>query len=205
MANATYPNMGDRPVPGAGGSYAGEQPAGDAAGIVKEQAGIAKERAAAMLDDAKQTARSKIHEGKSAAADGVGEFAGALREAARSRRHGDDDPVMRLTESAADGLERLSGMLRSKDVGSMLSDVNRFARQQPVVFFGLALAAGFVAVRLFKDAAPAVRAEMHRDDDLDYSEPMGDPYRDEGEQAYGSAGLDTGLDTGVNTRVDTHS
>jgi hypothetical protein len=113
---------------------------------------------------------------------------------------------MRLTESAADGLERLSGMLRSKDVGSMLSDVNRFARQQPVVFFGLALAAGFVAVRLMKDAAPAVREEMHHDDDLDsYREPMGDPYLDEGEQAYGSAGLDTGVDTGVNTRVDTHS
>jgi hypothetical protein len=74
--------------------------------------------------------------------------AGALREAAQ--RRDDGDGLARLGTSAADGLERLSSALRNKDVGTMLRDVESFARQQPVAFFGLALAAGFLAVRFVK-------------------------------------------------------
>jgi hypothetical protein len=197
MANAIHPNTGERQAPGAGGSYPGERhPADEAKGIVKEQADIAKDRAGAMLNDAKENARSKIEERKSAAADGVGEFAGALRDAARSRRHGEDDPMMRLTETAADGLERLSGMLRSKDVGSMLSDVNQFARRQPVAFFGLALAAGFVAARLMKDTRSGMRSDAYRDDDLE-------SYRDTGPDPYRDTRIDTDPDTGLDTSVDT--
>jgi hypothetical protein len=197
MANAINPNTGERQAPGAGGSYPGEHhPADEAKSIVKEQAGIARERAGAMLNDAKENARSKIEESKSAAADGVGEFAGALRDAARNRRHGDDDPVMRLTETAADGLERLSGMLRSKDVGSMLRDVNRFARQQPVAFFGLALAAGFLVTRLMKDTRPDMQADRYGDTDLE-------SYDDIRDDTYAETALDTGLDTDVDVPLDT--
>jgi hypothetical protein len=58
--------------------------------------------------------------------------------------------VGRLTSSAAQGLERISGTLRNKDVSGMLHDMESFARQQPAAFFGLALAAGFITVRLMK-------------------------------------------------------
>ena len=55
-----------------------------------------------------------------------------------------------MTGSAADGLERLSNTLRTKDIGGMLRDMESFARTQPVAFFGLSLAAGFLAVRFLK-------------------------------------------------------
>ncbi|HUG21530.1 hypothetical protein [Piscinibacter sp.] len=119
-------------------------------GMTREAAEVAKQRAGAMWDDAKDTARSKMNEQKDTAADGLGDVAGALHDAAR--RRGDDDPFARLTDTAADGLDRLSGTLRNKDVSSMLRDMDSFARNQPVAFFGLALAAGFVAVRLLKDS-----------------------------------------------------
>ena len=110
-----------------------------------------KERAGAIWDDAKETARSKMNEQKDAAAEGIGEVAGALRDAARRQRgDGAGEPLARITGSAADGLDRLSSTLRNKDVGTMLRDLDEFARNQPVAFFGLALAAGFLAVRFLK-------------------------------------------------------
>lgn len=47
----------------------------------------------------------------------------------------------------ADGLERLSGTLRTKELDEMVRDVESFARGQPLAFFGAAMAAGFVAMR----------------------------------------------------------
>jgi hypothetical protein len=117
-------------------------------GVVSEAAQVAKERAHAVWDDAKETTRSKLNEKKDVAAQGLGDVAGALRDAAQ--RRDDGDGLARLGTSAADGLERLSGALRNKDVGTMLRDVESFARQQPVAFFGLALAAGFLAIRFVK-------------------------------------------------------
>jgi hypothetical protein len=102
-----------------------------------------------IWDDAKDTARSKLNQQMDAAAAGLGDVAEALRDASR-RRAGDDDTFARVVGSAADGLERFSGTLRSKDVSAMLRDMDDFARRQPVAFFGLALAAGFLAMRFVK-------------------------------------------------------
>lgn len=119
-------------------------------GVGQETADMARERAGSMWHDAKETTRSKLNEQKDVAAQGIGDVAQALREAAR-RREGEG--MSRLTGSAADGLERVSSALRNKDVSGMLRDMDRFAREQPVAFFGLAVAAGFVAMRLLKDTS----------------------------------------------------
>ena len=116
-----------------------------------DTAQMVKERAGAVLDDAKDAARSKLNEQKDIAAQGLDNVADALREAAdRKHRDGGPDAISEITGSAADGLERLSNTLRSKDVSGMLRDMESFARNQPVAFFGLALAAGFLAVRFLK-------------------------------------------------------
>jgi hypothetical protein len=115
---------------------------------VRETAEAARERAGEMWDDAKRTTQSRLNEQKNSAADGIEEVAEALRDA--SRKHEGDDAVGRLTGAAAQGLERISGTLRNKDVNAMLQDMESFARQQPAAFFGLALAAGFITVRLMK-------------------------------------------------------
>ena len=131
-----------------------ERPHGGAAsgssGVAHEAAGMARERASSMWNDAKETTRTKLNEQKDVAAQGIGDVAQALRDAAR--RH-EGDGVARLTSSAADGLERVSGALRNRDVNAMLRDMNGFAREQPVAFFGLAVAAGFLAVRLLRDSS----------------------------------------------------
>jgi hypothetical protein len=103
---------------------------------------------------AKETARSMLNEQQKAAASGLGDFAGALRKVAREMGDGRQAPVSRMVESAADGLERLSGSLREKDLNGLMRDVEGFARRQPVAFFGAALAAGFVAMRFLKSSDP---------------------------------------------------
>ncbi len=124
-----------------------------AAAAVHEAGAAAREHAGALWDDAKQSAHDGLNARKDSAAQGIGHVADALRDAAH-RSAQDGDGFARFTESAADGLDRLSGSLRNKDVSAMLHDMDRFARQQPAVFFGVALAAGFVAARFMKAGRP---------------------------------------------------
>lgn len=131
-------------------------------GTHQDAAQAVKERAGAFWDDAREAARSKLNEQKDVAASGIHEVAGALRDAAK-RQQGDGaaQPLAQLTSSAAEGLEHLSDTLRSKDAATMLRDLDRFARNQPVAFFGIALAAGFLAVRFLKADSTDERREHH--------------------------------------------
>lgn len=116
----------------------------------------AKETARNLANETKQSAFSMLGEQQKAAASGLGDFAGALRKAARDMRSdGKEAPVSRMIESAADGLERFSGSLREKDLSGMMRDVEGFARRQPVAFFGAAVLTGFLAVRFLKSSKQA--------------------------------------------------
>ena len=141
MSTETYSTAGDQPGP-SGGPTTARWPDPSSAQETKA-------RAASLLDEAKDSAQATLNEKKDVAADQLHDVAGALRDAAAQRGSG-DDPLLGLTASAADGLDRLSGALRNKDVGMMMRDMESFARAQPVAFFGLALATGFLAVRFMK-------------------------------------------------------
>ncbi|NUT15474.1 MAG: hypothetical protein HOQ33_13340 [Cupriavidus sp.] len=142
MPTDIYTSSSDRP--GAPDPWPDGRPHGSAAddSVVQQ----VKADAGKLLDDAKDSAQSQLNQKKDVAADELHNVAGALRDAAKRG----DDPLLGLTGSAADGLDRLSSALRNKDVGVMMRDMESFARAQPVAFFGLALAAGFLAVRFMK-------------------------------------------------------
>jgi hypothetical protein len=53
---------------------------------------------------------------------------------------------------AADRLERASSALRERSVEDLIGSVDRFARQQPVAFFGTAVLAGLAVSRLLKSS-----------------------------------------------------
>jgi hypothetical protein len=108
-----------------------------------------------LSHDARDTARSILGEQQQAAARSLGSMAGALRRAAGEQANGDGPS--RLAESAADGLQRLSEALRSRDLDTLVRDTENFARRQPAVFIGAAALAGFLAVRFLKST--------HRSDD----------------------------------------
>lgn len=108
----------------------------------------------ALWNDAKETARSKFSEQQKAAASSLGDFAGALRKSAEQMQGGQHPSAARFAQTAASGLEQLSGALRSRDLDGMLRDAETFARRQPIAFFGAAVVAGFLAVRFLKSGNP---------------------------------------------------
>jgi len=112
-----------------------------------------KDQARAAMSDATDAVRTSLTEQKDGAASSLGSFAGALRKAAKESG-GEGQGVGRMAEWAADGLERVSSTLRSKDLNGMVREVESFARSQPVAFFFAAAAAGFLATRFLKAGSP---------------------------------------------------
>ena len=99
-------------------------------------------------DAVKQTAQGQ----KDKAAQNLDDMAGALRGASGKMNEGDQRMLGNFAERAAGGLEQVSSRLRSKDVDGLLRDAESFAREQPIAFFGLSLAAGFLAMRFLKSS-----------------------------------------------------
>jgi hypothetical protein len=120
---------------------------------VRRDAGAMQDDAKAMWNDAADVARSAASRQQQAAAQGIGKFAGALREAARNT-DGGDGASARVAETIADGLDRLSGSLKGRDLNALIRDVEDFARSQPLVFLGAAVATGFIAMRFLKSSTP---------------------------------------------------
>jgi hypothetical protein len=110
-----------------------------------------KEQARAMWSEARESVRSVLNERQTATAADIGDFARALRSAARQIEH--NATAARVAEQTANGLERLSGTLRGKDLNTLVRDIESFARAQPAVFLGAAVAAGFLAARFLKSSS----------------------------------------------------
>jgi hypothetical protein len=63
-----------------------------------------------------------------------------------------------IVRQAADGLENVSGAMRSRDLDDLVGSVENFARRQPVIFLGSALLAGFGIARFIKSSSERRRA-----------------------------------------------
>jgi len=106
--------------------------------------------AQAVRSSVENRVRTAIDQGQQAAASEVEDFAGALHGAAGSVDP--DSPSAHIAGGAAEALDRISQTLRSKELGTMVRDLESMARRQPALFLGAAVAAGFVAVRFLKAA-----------------------------------------------------
>jgi hypothetical protein len=122
----------------------------------------ATEQARAVWHDVKEMAQSATSSRQRAAARGLGDFATALRRAAHETDAANEGATLtRVADGVAGGLERLSSRLNDRNLNSLLREAEDFARQQPLLFFGAALFAGFAATRFLKSSDPA-RGYPHR-------------------------------------------
>jgi hypothetical protein len=136
-----------------------------------------KEQTSAIWSETKESVRSALGEKQAATAADIGDFARALRSAARQIEH--NAAATRIAEQTADGLERLSGTLRGKDLNTLVREIESFARAQPAVFLGTAVAAGFLVTRFLKSSGTPENRFERRGDSVAPSGPYG-----EGEQPY---------------------
>lgn len=105
-----------------------------------EVAGLAKEKLSADADRRRERAASSI-----------GSVAEALRKT--GDEIGEEGMVSDYLGKAAEGVERIGEYFRSKDLGEVVEDVERFARKEPALFLGAAFTAGLLGARFLKSSS----------------------------------------------------
>jgi hypothetical protein len=106
-----------------------------------------------MMDRVRERATAQLSAQKNRATDGLGTVAQAVRQSTQHLRDTNHDTIAQYVDKAADQIDRLSNELRNRDVGDLVNDVQRFARQQPALFVGSAFALGVIGARFLKSSS----------------------------------------------------
>ena len=117
---------------------------------VRNRAEQATERARAVGQTVRDQVGSQVDRGSTAAGEQAVAASGAIRQAGTELRSQGNDLPAQLIDRAAEQLERAGRYLRERDGDTILRDVEDFARRQPWVVAGIALAAGLAGARLLK-------------------------------------------------------
>jgi len=136
--------------------------AGGSSGV-GEQVGAAGAQAAqapsSLAGQARQRLTGALDSQKGAAADMVEQLAQTVQRSGE-QFEGQQDWIASAIGRGASELNALAGSIRDKDLGDLATEVQSFAKAQPALFMGAALAAGFAIARLGKIAA----RDLSRDD-----------------------------------------
>lgn len=135
-----------------------KQVAGEATRQVREVAQEATEQARTLARQATDQLRSQAQEQTSRAADNLRQ----LSRQARSLAEGNTEEAGQIGDYVQRFADRASGLadrLETSGFEGVVQDVQRFARRRPMLFIGLAAAAGFAAARI----ARSVSADQDQD------------------------------------------
>jgi hypothetical protein len=126
--------------------------AGSSAEAIKGRASDAMDAAKDMASQATDKLKQTVDSQKNLGADYVGNLADAMRRAAREFDH--DLPIAgAYIRKAASQIEGVSDQIKTGNFSDLVSGAQAFARRQPTAFLGLAVLAGFGAVRFLKSSA----------------------------------------------------
>jgi hypothetical protein len=136
----------------------------------------AKQNLADAAGRATDKVASGLDSGKQRAADELCRVADALRQTGDQLR-GDDggSAVDGYIASAANQVDRFSNYVRSTSVRDMVTNVERFARQQPTLFVGGAFMLGLIGARFLKSSSEsgASRSASMAGNDNDFESRRG--------------------------------
>ena len=113
------------------------------------------DQAKTSLRQARDSAGSSLNDSRNKAADRIRGIASAVRSTGDHLRSENQAGVANLTDSLAEQVERLSAYLRDRDLNAFRNDVESFARRQPAVAVGVALALGVLGARFIKSSQRA--------------------------------------------------
>lgn len=110
------------------------------------------DQAKTSFRQAKDSAGTSLNESRTQAADKIGDIANAVRSTSEHLRSENQAGVANLTDSLAEQVQRVSSYLRDRDMGDVRADLENFARRQPAVAVGVALALGMLGARFLKSS-----------------------------------------------------
>lgn len=132
-----------------------------ASDVVEETKQTVKDTGSRIADEVKATGESVVHQatstldqGKSQIASQIGGIAGAFRQASDQLRQEEQQTVADYSHRLGEQVQQVADYLEGKDARDIAHDVEKFARRQPGVFLGAALAVGLVAARFLKSSRP---------------------------------------------------
>jgi ElaB/YqjD/DUF883 family membrane-anchored ribosome-binding protein len=123
-----------------------------------------KEEATKLRGQATDRARSAAEQGKTRATETIDGFARAVHDAAGNLEQQVSPQVAQYAHRAADALDNLSDSLRNKSVDELLDDARSFARRNPAVALGAAVAVGFALARFLKATSSPTTGSGRRSD-----------------------------------------
>jgi hypothetical protein len=153
----TMPNDRNAGSPtGMVGTETGAEPTGGGTGGARAQIREVKDQvvdqAKTSFRQARDSAGTSLNQSRHQAADRITGIAEAVRGTSERLRSDNQAGVANLTDSLADQVERLSSYLRDRDLSEFRHDVESFARRQPAVAVGVALALGMLGARFIKSS-----------------------------------------------------
>jgi len=180
-------DLGDESRAGATGGAGGT---GKARAQIREVKDQVVDQAKNSIRQAKDSASSSLSQSRTQAAERIGGIANAVRSTGDHLRAENQTGVANLADSLADQVERLSGYLRDRDLTDFRNDLEGFARRQPAVAVGVALALGLLGARFIKSSQRSGSSgRSYRGDDYDYGSGYDrDRYQDRFDTGTGSTG-----------------
>ena len=104
------------------------------------------------MEQAAEQVTSRMDMGKDYVVEAVSGVAQALRQTGQQlRQEGSQTTLAGYVDRGAEQIETFGGYLRGRDSSQIITDVEGFARRQPLAFAGSAFALGMLAVRFFPD------------------------------------------------------
>uniref|UniRef100_Q07HQ7 Late embryogenesis abundant protein n=1 Tax=Rhodopseudomonas palustris (strain BisA53) TaxID=316055 RepID=Q07HQ7_RHOP5 len=144
--------------------------AGSTGESIKHQASEFADAAKDFAAQASDRIKERVADQAGMGADFVGNFAETMRRAAREF---DTELPIAATfiRKAASQVESVSDSVRNGDLQDLVAGAQSFARRQPTAFLGLAVLAGFGAVRFLKSSAGNEnQSRHHATDTTDFKE-----------------------------------
>jgi hypothetical protein len=141
---------------------AGRQITDKAKDIAESSTDKIKDQASDLVDAAKDVAsqatdklKDAVNDRKASGAEYVGSLANTMRRAARE--FDTDLPIAgTYIRKAASQVEGVSDQIRNGNLNDLVRNAQSFARRQPTAFLGLAVLAGFGAVRFLRSSSGEV-------------------------------------------------
>ena len=141
----TFADNRDQNSPSQGDNGA-DKPHG-VAGVVQE----ARRQGEELADIAKERATGFAEEQRALAAKQVGAVAGAVEKTAEGLDEASPD-LARYVRTAATKARDVAAALENRSVRDLLGTAESYARREPAIVFGAAVAAGFALVRFLKSS-----------------------------------------------------
>lgn len=116
----------------------------------KDALGQVKENATSAIDDKK----ANIAQGLTSVADTLRQVGDSVKPPVGEQPNKVAELTTQYTETLSQQVEKLSGYLERQDLSGLMTDLERFARRNPVVFLGGAFALGILASRFLKSSNP---------------------------------------------------